>query len=190
MPAAVWQILNMKHMQWPKTCWNLPEKKSWNHIKWTYFWLSSKSEPKNWLKKKSWNWRIILMPATILNMKGVQKPEMEIKWICWNLFWEKLVKSHQVNLFLAVFSYFEHVSRRAATQSWRSAHQTRKGDGLSTPEAITRVSIYLTPYFLYDTKQGKTRQETQFSIEILTWSGSHKDLSYILVSQQCTVAIR
>ena len=89
MPAAVWQILNMKHMQWPKTCWNLPEKKSWNHIKWTYFWLNSKSEPKNWLKKNSWNWRIILMPATILNMKGVQKPEMEIKWICWNLFWEK-----------------------------------------------------------------------------------------------------
>ena len=158
-------LINMKHMQ---TCWNLPGKKSWNHIKWTYFWLNSKSPPKNWLKKKSWNWRIMLLPATILNMKGMQKPEMEIKWICWNLFGEKIVKSHHVNLFLAGFSYFEHVSRRAATQSWRSAHQTRKGDGLSTPEAITRVSIYLTPSFLYETKQGKTWQET----------GSHKKLNF------------
>ena len=177
MPAAVWQILNMKHMQWPKTCWNLPEKKSWNHIKWTYFWLNSKSEPKNWLKKNR-----EIEGSYCNNFEYERRAKTGNGNQVNLLFWEKLVKSHQVNLFLAVFSYFEHVSRRAATQSWRSAHQTRKGDGLSTPEAITRVSIYLTPYFLYDTQQGKTRQETQFSIEILTWSGSHKDLSYLFLN--------
>ena len=121
------------------------------------------------------------MPATVwqtLNMKHTHSGNgNQVNLL--KLVWGKFVKSHQVNLFLAGFSYSEHVSRRAATRSWRSAHQTRKGDGLSTPEAITRVSKYLTPSFLYDTKQDKTRQETQFSIEMLNWSGSHKDLSYL-----------
>ena len=38
--------------------------------------------------KKSWNWPIILQPATvgqILNMTHMQWPETEIMGICWNL---------------------------------------------------------------------------------------------------------
>ena len=41
MPATVWQILNMKGMQWPEILWscrNLLGKNSWNHIKCSYFW--------------------------------------------------------------------------------------------------------------------------------------------------------
>ena len=67
--------------------------------------LNVKNPPK--IEKKSWNGLVILVPATVwqvFNMR--QRPETEIKWICWNLIWnfKKLVKSHQVNLFLVGFS--------------------------------------------------------------------------------------
>ena len=41
MFATVWQILNMKFMQWPETeiiwiCWNLLGKNPWNHFKYLF----------------------------------------------------------------------------------------------------------------------------------------------------------
>ena len=67
-----------------------------------------KNPPKIRLKK-SWNWLIILMPATvwqILNLKQMQRPETETFQICWNWL-QKIVKSNQVNLFSAEFSHLE-----------------------------------------------------------------------------------
>ena len=60
--------------------------------------------------KNSWNWRIILVPATIwqvLNLTCTEWPETEASSICRNLH-EKFVKSlHDVNLFLEGFSHLK-----------------------------------------------------------------------------------
>ena len=66
--------------------------------------LNVKNTPK--IEKNSWNGTVILGPEVwqVFNMR--QRPETEIKWICWNFLWsfEKHVKLHQVNLFLVGFS--------------------------------------------------------------------------------------
>ena len=47
--------------------------------------------------KNSWNWQIILVPATIwqiFNVKQRQSTETELIWICWNL----LIKTREITL--------------------------------------------------------------------------------------------
>ena len=66
--------------------------------------------------KNSWNWLIILMPATvwqILNIKCLQWPETEVVWIFW-ICLENVVKSHQMNVFSAGFSHLEPVCGASA----------------------------------------------------------------------------
>ena len=100
MLAAVWRVFNMKCRQCPETeaignCWNF---------------LRSKSR-QNQIKQISRNWHAgNSFPS--FELKRIKWPEKEIMEICWNFIsdkicFEKIVKLHQVNLFMAGFSYLK-----------------------------------------------------------------------------------
>ena len=61
--------------------------------------------PPNIRMKISWNWRIILMPATIwqvLKVKRTQRPETEVRLICWNFYG----KTREITLEELIFGGF------------------------------------------------------------------------------------
>ena len=70
---------------WHLDIWLEPEPKHrLSVLSWllTHSWANRQKPVKNWIQKNSWNWRVILVPATVWQILNViQWPETEIKWI-------------------------------------------------------------------------------------------------------------
>ena len=102
-----WKIISVpcaRSMLWQGKCWAryLVTQLSCDGLSAPRLCQTSKNLPKIRLKNL-WNWRVILVPATIwqvLNMKCMEWPETEAFWI-----YRNFVKSFHVNLFLAGFTH-------------------------------------------------------------------------------------
>ena len=98
---------------------------------------------------KSWNWLVILMPATVLNMKQYMLwPETEIMWICSNLLW-KTRKITSSDLIFGEFGPFGTTVRQPATPDvwqldwpqWDLCHLTNKMPQRQTSRTSGQVNF-------------------------------------------------
>ena len=74
-----------------------------------------KNPPKIWLRN-SWNWLIILMPATVWHseVNEIKWPETDIVWICWNLLEKNFIKSN-LTYFWRVLAIWNHCCPQSTT---------------------------------------------------------------------------
>ena len=106
-----------------------------------------KTLSKIWFKN-SWNWLIILVPATIwqvLNMKCTLWPETEVMWICRNFFWKNSWNHFGQTYFRRVLTSYNH--RRAAAPSTFVVHCIWTLPSLISHLTLMR-EVYGTTYYI------------------------------------------